>query len=135
MKKLKQIVTAIVVSVALCLSPIVPTFAAEEVHYSNLADLKYMDNGTLFDPLYYANENPDVVKAIYNSTLKVTEAQLYQHYKSAGKQEGRLPTTLKKQIRCSQSLQRKMLTLLVEFPTTLTLLISSISKLVEMESS
>ena len=62
MKKLKQIVTAIVVSVALCLSPIVPTFAAEEVHYSNLADLKYMDDGTLFDPLYYANENPNAIK-------------------------------------------------------------------------
>lgn len=95
MKKLKQIVTAIVVSVALCLSPIVPTFAAEEVRYSNIADLKYMNDGTLFDPLYYANENPDVVKAIYNSTLKVTEAQLYQHYKAAGKQEGRLPYNIK----------------------------------------
>lgn len=45
-----------------------------------------LPDGTIFDPEYYAEQNPDVVAALG------TNAQLlYQHYIVAGRAEGRLP--------------------------------------------
>lgn len=43
-------------------------------------------NGEIFDPEYYAQQNPDVVAAVGNSPQ-----MLYQHYTMFGKAEGRLP--------------------------------------------
>lgn len=48
--------------------------------------LKTMSDGTLFDPVYYAQKNKDVVKAVGTD-----EKKLYKHYKKYGKKEGRLP--------------------------------------------
>lgn len=45
-----------------------------------------MSDGTWFDPVFYAQAYPDVVKALG----KTTDA-LYKHYKTYGKKEGRLP--------------------------------------------
>ena len=45
-----------------------------------------MPDGTLFDPVYYANKNPDVVAAL--GTLPMN---LYAHYVYCGMAEGRLP--------------------------------------------
>ncbi len=53
---------------------------------SALAAPMQMADGTVFDPVYYATKNPDVVKAFGTST----EA-LYLHYTTFGKNEGRLP--------------------------------------------
>lgn len=47
---------------------------------------KTMADGGVFDPEYYAQQNPDVVAA-----LGTDENVLYQHYLSNGKAEGRLP--------------------------------------------
>lgn len=45
-----------------------------------------MPDGTKFDPVYYAAQNPDVVKV-----FGAEPAALYQHYIAYGKKEGRLP--------------------------------------------
>jgi len=45
-----------------------------------------LPDGTIFDPEYYAQQNPDVVAALGTSAQ-----MLYQHYLVAGKAEGRLP--------------------------------------------
>lgn len=45
-----------------------------------------MSDGGLFDPTYYAQQNPDVVAA-----LGTDPEVLYQHYMNNGKTEGRLP--------------------------------------------
>ena len=45
-----------------------------------------MSDGGLFDPKYYADKNPDVVK-VYGKADKA----LYQHYLDYGKKEGRKP--------------------------------------------
>lgn len=47
---------------------------------------KTMADGGVFDPEYYAQQNPDVVAA-----LGTDENILYQHYLTNGKNEGRLP--------------------------------------------
>lgn len=47
---------------------------------------KTMADGGVFDPEYYAQQNPDVVAA-----LGADENALYQHYLNNGKSEGRLP--------------------------------------------
>ncbi len=47
---------------------------------------KTMADGGVFDPEYYAQQNPDVVAA-----LGTDENVLYQHYLNNGKSEGRLP--------------------------------------------
>lgn len=47
---------------------------------------KTMSDGGIFDPEYYAQQNPDVVAA-----LGTDENILYQHYLNNGKSEGRLP--------------------------------------------
>lgn len=49
-----------------------------------------MPDGTMFDAEYYAQQNPDVVKA-----LGSTQEALYQHYVQYGKEEGRLPVSPK----------------------------------------
>ena len=50
------------------------------------AEIKVMNDGGMFDPQYYAAANPDVVMVLGNS-----EDALYNHYKSYGRAEGRLP--------------------------------------------
>lgn len=47
---------------------------------------KNMPDGQVFDPEFYAQNNPDVVAA-----LGTDEAALYNHYKNYGKAEGRKP--------------------------------------------
>lgn len=47
---------------------------------------KIMSDGQVFDPVFYAAQNPDVVKA-----LGTDEAALYKHYTMFGQKEGRLP--------------------------------------------
>lgn len=47
---------------------------------------KTMPDGGVFDPDYYARQNPDVVTA-----MGTDENTLYQHYKAYGQKEGRLP--------------------------------------------
>ena len=51
-----------------------------------LAAPKKMSDGQMFDAEYYAEHNPDVVKA-----LGTAEDVLYKHYVEHGKAEGRLP--------------------------------------------
>ena len=53
---------------------------------SAASNIKTMADGGKFDPTYYAQQNPDVVAA-----LGTDENVLYQHYKTSGKNEGRLP--------------------------------------------
>lgn len=45
-----------------------------------------MPDGTVFDPVYYAQNNPDVVAAFGNDANA-----LYNHYVNYGRKEGRLP--------------------------------------------
>ena len=52
-----------------------------------LAEPQVMPDGTIFDPDYYAENNPDVV-AVYGSN---NPAGMYEHYVTFGKKEGRLP--------------------------------------------
>ena len=47
---------------------------------------KTMPDGQIFDPEYYAQNNPDVVAA-----FGTDESMLYLHYTTFGKNEGRLP--------------------------------------------
>ncbi len=47
---------------------------------------KTMPDGSVFDPDYYAQQNPDVV-----TVIGTDENALYQHYKVYGQNEGRLP--------------------------------------------
>ena len=53
---------------------------------SAYAEEKIMSDGEIFDAVYYAVYNPDVVNAVGTD-----ENALYQHYVNYGKQEGRLP--------------------------------------------
>jgi hypothetical protein len=50
------------------------------------AAVELMPNGDLFDPEYYAWQNPDVVAVVGNDIDK-----LYYHYKTYGETEGRQP--------------------------------------------
>lgn len=50
------------------------------------AEPKTMEDGTVFDAEYYAQQYPDVVAALGSE-----EAVLYQHFVTYGKAEGRLP--------------------------------------------
>ena len=52
-----------------------------------LAEPQVMPDGTIFDPDYYAENNPDVV-AVYGNN---NPAGMYEHYVTFGKKEGRLP--------------------------------------------
>ena len=51
------------------------------------AEPQTMPDGSIFDPEYYAANNPDVVAA-YGSD---NPEYMYQHYLNYGKKEGRLP--------------------------------------------
>ena len=63
--------------------PVVPT---ETVPGSDSTTVLKMPDGTLFDPIYYAKKNPDVV-AIFGNDAMV----LYTHYVLCGMAEGRAP--------------------------------------------
>lgn len=52
------------------------------------AQPRTMSDGTVFDAEYYAQANPDVVKAFGTSS-----SMLYQHYVQFGKAEGRAPVS------------------------------------------
>lgn len=98
MRKFKQILTTIFVAFALTITPIVPANAAEttvdskeQTVYTNIADLIYMPDGGLFDPFYYMNANLDVSKSLLNATGEITPLDLYNHYVTSGKAEGRFP--------------------------------------------
>lgn len=56
------------------------------VPMSAMAAPRLMPDGQVFDANYYAANNPDVVAA-----LGTSEAAMYQHYQTFGKNEGRLP--------------------------------------------
>ena len=71
----KRIITLLVI-LTLIVSNSITSFAA----------IKEMPDGQKFDAEYYAEQNPDVVKA-----LGKTEKALYKHYIDYGKAEGRLP--------------------------------------------
>ncbi|MBO4900279.1 MAG: hypothetical protein J5509_08295 [Lachnospiraceae bacterium] len=73
---MKKKITALCLMILLTLSYSISAFAAP----------KTMSDGQLFDAEYYADNNPDVVKA-----LGSTEEALYKHYIEHGKAEGRLP--------------------------------------------
>ena len=73
---MKKKFTAFGLMILLTLSFSISAFAAP----------KTMSDGQLFDAEYYAENNPDVVKA-----LGSTEEALYKHYLEHGKEEGRLP--------------------------------------------
>ena len=47
---------------------------------------KQMVDGNMFDAVYYATNNPDVV-----AVLGTDETMLYNHYINSGKYEGRIP--------------------------------------------
>ena len=73
---MKKGMAAAVVSAVIALTSVMPVFAAPIT----------LPDGTIFDPEYYAEQNPDVVAALG------TDAQmLYFHYQNFGKQEGRAP--------------------------------------------
>ena len=70
--------------IMLSLSLVLSTFISGSVNVQ--AAPVVMSDGELFDYVYYAENNPDVVAAFgYDPTL------LYQHYVMCGKAEGRLP--------------------------------------------
>lgn len=73
---MKKKITAIALMLMLTFSYGITAFAAP----------KTMPDGQTFDAEYYAQQNPDVVKA-----LGTKEADLYKHYVEHGKAEGRLP--------------------------------------------
>lgn len=56
------------------------------IGFPSLAAPKTMSDGGIFDAEYYAQNNPDVTAA-----LGTDEEVLYQHYKTFGEKEGRLP--------------------------------------------
>jgi len=56
---------------------------------SVFAQSRKMDDGTIFDAEFYAEQNPDVVAAVGTD-----ENALYQHYTSAGNEEGRLAVAI-----------------------------------------
>lgn len=73
---MKRIITTIIAMVFTMFFDSGLVFAAPET----------MPDGSLFDPNYYAEENPDVV-----SVFGTDENMLYQHYVMCGRSEGRLP--------------------------------------------
>ena len=75
MKKIKNFTAMIIVMITI--------FANATVAY---AAPQTMPDGNVFDPEYYAAHNPDVVAAVGTDT-----AALYNHYKTCGIKEGRLP--------------------------------------------
>ena len=75
MKKIKNFTAMIIVMITI--------FANATVAY---AAPQTMPDGNVFDPEYYAANNPDVVAAVGTDT-----AALYNHYKTCGIKEGRLP--------------------------------------------
>ena len=72
---------------------------------------KVMADGNLFDPVYYATKNPDVV-----AILGTDEAVLYQHYLLAGSKEGRLPYELSPQEIRNQEIYNKIMALQAVYP-------------------
>ena len=75
MKKIKNFTAMIIVMITIFANSMV-AFAAPQT----------MPDGNTFDPEYYAEHNPDVVAAVGTDT-----AALYNHYKTCGIKEGRLP--------------------------------------------
>ncbi len=73
---MKKRITAFCLTLLLTMTFSITAFAAP----------KTMPDGQVFDAQYYAEQNPDVVKA-----LGTKEADLYKHYVDHGKAEGRLP--------------------------------------------
>ena len=73
---MKKKITTFGLMILLTLSYSITAFAA----------VKTMPDGQKFDPVYYAEQNEDVVKAVGK-----TEEALYKHYVDYGKAEGRLP--------------------------------------------
>lgn len=96
MRKLKRFLAVVGIGTLLAFQMPFGSLAAETKSQqpvkieSDSMDLQYMQDGGLFDPVYYAKKNQDVVAA-YNSADKNI---LYQHYLSAGQAEGRLPYEL-----------------------------------------
>lgn len=68
-------IAALILASAISVSSFVPAFAAPVT----------MPDGVVFDPAYYAQNNPDVVAAFGTDTNP-----LYYHYSVCGKNEGRL---------------------------------------------
>lgn len=89
MKRVTRMLATLMLAVLAVVSPIsaVTSQAAETYAYDSAYDLQYMSDGGLFDPIYYARNNPDVVSVMQSSDKNV----LYQHYLNYGKAEGRLP--------------------------------------------
>ena len=75
MKKIKNFTAMIIVMITIFANSMV-AFAAPQT----------MPDGNVFDPEYYAAHNPDVVAAVGTDT-----DALYNHYKTCGIKEGRLP--------------------------------------------
>lgn len=75
MKKTKLYLLALIIVFSIN-TPMISAYAAPQT----------MSDGTVFDPQYYAENNPDVVN-VYGNTTK----RLYQHYVEYGKNEGRKP--------------------------------------------
>lgn len=71
---MKKKIAAAILSTVIAFGQILPVLAAPVT----------MPDGSLFDPEYYAQENPDVVASFGNDPQA-----LYMHYVNFGKQEGR----------------------------------------------
>ena len=71
---MKKGIAAAVLSMAVTFSSVLPVFASPVT----------LPDGTIFDPEYYAEQNPDVVAAVGTDA-----GALYAHYCNFGKQEGR----------------------------------------------
>lgn len=87
MKKFTCLLAALILTVMTMVSPLTTVTAQASATYFRDYDLQYMSDGGLFDPIYYARNNPDVVSVMQSTDKNV----LYQHYLNYGKAEGRMP--------------------------------------------
>lgn len=87
MKRFTCMLAALMLAITAMVSPLTAVTAqAGATNYRDY-DLQYMSDGGLFDPIYYARNNQDVVTVLQSTDKNV----LYQHYLNYGKAEGRMP--------------------------------------------
>lgn len=87
MKRVTCMLAALMLAVLAVVSPIATVTSHAEASGFRDYDMQYMSDGGLFDPIYYARNNPDVVAVMQTTDKNV----LYQHYLNYGKVEGRQP--------------------------------------------
>jgi len=86
MKKFWKKMLILIVAVVLTWGPVpAPRVYAGSVPTGDDAVEIVMPDGTVFDPVYYAQWNPDVV-----AVLGTSRFQLYKHYIEHGRAEGRV---------------------------------------------